>query len=81
MTTQPDLPCRDFVELVTDYLEGTLPPDLTVSIEAHLEICDDCSLYLGQMRLTVHALRRRMDNRPSAALRERILGDFRRTGS
>jgi hypothetical protein len=29
--------CREVVELVTDYLEGALAPDVHARLEAHLE--------------------------------------------
>ena len=48
--------CREFVELVTEHLEGTLPPRLEQAIAGHLELCDPCVEYLDQMRGTVGLL-------------------------
>jgi len=48
--------CEEIVELVTDYLEGVLDPDMTAEVEAHLELCDGCDLYVEQMRATIQAL-------------------------
>ncbi len=48
-----DLACRDLVELVTDYLEGTLDPQARRRFEEHLDECDGCAAYLDQMRETV----------------------------
>jgi hypothetical protein len=48
--------CREFVELVTEHLEGTLPDELELAIAAHLELCDPCVEYLEQMRGTVGLL-------------------------
>ena len=45
--------CKDLVELVTDYLEGTLPDDVHMSMERHLPGCDGCTNYLEQMRQTI----------------------------
>ncbi|MGH2910083.1 MAG: anti-sigma factor family protein [Solirubrobacteraceae bacterium] len=50
-----DLPCRDFVELATDYLEGALPVEQRVVVERHLAFCHPCIDYLQQMRATIHA--------------------------
>jgi anti-sigma factor RsiW len=50
-----DLPCVDFVELVTDYLEGALPTEQLLVIERHLAFCAPCVDYLDQMRATVRA--------------------------
>jgi predicted anti-sigma-YlaC factor YlaD len=48
-----DIPCREIVELVTDYLEDALSPDVQVAVERHLLICDGCAAYLDQMRETI----------------------------
>ena len=49
MSTQ-GLSCHEVVELVTDYLEGALAPDLRARVEEHLAGCDGCTRYLEQMR-------------------------------
>ena len=56
-----DLPCIDFVELVTDYLEGALATEQRLIVERHLAFCAPCVDYLDQLRATV---------RGAAALRE-----------
>jgi predicted anti-sigma-YlaC factor YlaD len=48
-----DLACREVVELVTDYLEGTMSPADRARFEEHLTGCDGCSIYLDQMRTTI----------------------------
>ena len=50
------LTCRHVVELVTDYLEGTLPWRERRRVERHLAGCDGCSTYVEQMRATLAAL-------------------------
>ncbi len=50
-----DLPCVDFVELVTDYLEGALPVEQVLIIEHHLAFCAPCVDYLDQIRATMRA--------------------------
>ena len=50
------LVCREFVELVTDYLEGTLPDTERARFEAHLAECDGCTGYLEDMRRVVASL-------------------------
>jgi anti-sigma factor RsiW len=44
----PDLPCIEFVELVTDFLEGALAPSRHEQVEGHLEICSGCRTVLAQ---------------------------------
>jgi anti-sigma factor RsiW len=41
------------VELVTDYLEGTLPRRQRRRFEQHISACDACTIYLAQMRSTI----------------------------
>lgn len=45
--------CRQAVELVTDYLEGTLSLAERRRFEAHLARCPDCPEYLAQMRAII----------------------------
>ena len=39
--------------MVTDYLEGALPPRLQRAAEDHLAACPHCREYLAQMRRTI----------------------------
>ena len=54
--TAGDLSCKELVELVTEYLEDTLPPAEHARFDAHLGTCDACHTYLEQMRQTIGAL-------------------------
>ena len=45
--------CREFVELVTEHLEGTLPDEVERAVQQHLELCDPCVEFLAQVRSTV----------------------------
>jgi anti-sigma factor RsiW len=49
----PELVCVEFVEIVTDYLEGTLPPSDRARLEQHLGACPHCTRYLAQLRTTI----------------------------
>jgi anti-sigma factor RsiW len=51
-----DMTCRELVQVVTDYLEGTLPDADRARLEAHLDECPYCKEYVAQMRQTVEAL-------------------------
>jgi anti-sigma factor RsiW len=48
--------CQEIVELVTDYLEGVLDRDMATEVEAHLQLCDGCDVYIEQMRATIRVL-------------------------
>ena len=71
------LVCREFVELVTDYLEGTLPAAERDRFEAHLAECDGCSAYLEDMRRLVGSLYEAPQPPPDPATREALLRAFR----
>ena len=69
--------CIEFVELVTDYLEGVLPARERRAFEHHLKLCDGCVSYLEQMRETrrlTGALQ--IDDVPEAGI-ERLMIAFR----
>lgn len=51
-----ELTCKEFVEWVTDYLEGTLPADERKRFDAHLAQCSSCPHYLEQIRETIQAV-------------------------
>lgn len=47
--------CREVVELVTDYLEDRLAPEVRERFERHLAVCAGCATYLHQIRQTIAA--------------------------
>jgi anti-sigma factor RsiW len=52
-STVEALSCQELVELVTDYLEGAMPPADRARFEEHIAGCDGCAAYLEQMRATI----------------------------
>jgi hypothetical protein len=70
--------CREFVELVTEHLEGTLSPDLERAIAAHLELCDPCVEYLDQIRGTVALLHGLPTESLPPVVRHELLGVYER---
>jgi anti-sigma factor RsiW len=71
------LTCRELVELVTDYLEGALPPEDRSRFEAHLAGCRGCRTYLRQMRQTIRLAGRLTEDAVPAAAERRLLRAFR----
>jgi anti-sigma factor RsiW len=51
--TVPDVTCQEFVELVTEYLEGAMSAAERVRFQAHIDHCDECRAYLVQFRETI----------------------------
>lgn len=76
-TPLPELPCRELVELITEYLEDRLPPDDRLRFEAHLAECDACRTYVEQFRQTILALGRLPAESLSAEARSALVEAFR----
>jgi anti-sigma factor RsiW len=67
--------CREVVELVTDYLEGALDPEVEARFAKHLELCPPCVEYVGQIRTTSRlAAAAEFEERPDA---DALLAAFR----
>ena len=47
------LTCRELVELVTDYLDGSLSRRDRARFEAHIAACGNCTQYVEQFRETI----------------------------
>jgi anti-sigma factor RsiW len=69
--------CQEIVDLVTDYLAGVLDPDITAEVEAHLELCDGCDIYVEQMRTTIRALGKVPLDTLSEAAQDELIRAFR----
>jgi anti-sigma factor RsiW len=50
-----ELTCKELVELITGYLEGSLRGRRRRRFEAHLAGCVGCTRYLAQMKATIRA--------------------------
>lgn len=48
-----DLPCDEFVRLVTAYLENALPGDVRARVDEHLAGCPGCRNVLTQWRTVI----------------------------
>ena len=49
------LVCQEAVDLVSDYLDGTLSRRDRRRLEEHLANCDACTAYVEQIRMTIAA--------------------------
>jgi anti-sigma factor RsiW len=72
-----ELVCREFVEIVTAYLEGTLPAEERARFEAHVAECEGCSGYLEDMRRLVGSLHELPEPPPDPETREALVRAFR----
>ena len=73
----PEMPCRELVELITDYLEDRLSPVDRRRFEAHLATCEACATYMEQLRQTIRALGRLPEESLSSEARDALLAAFR----
>lgn len=53
-----DLACARGVELLMDYLEGELAPDVVARLDAHVASCARCEAFIASYRATPAILRR-----------------------
>ncbi|HTD09965.1 MAG TPA: anti-sigma factor [Solirubrobacteraceae bacterium] len=73
-----ELVCQEVVELVTDYLEGTLSRSQRRRLEAHLAACEHCSEYLEQMRTTIRLTGRLQAEDLTPEMRDEFTAIYRR---
>jgi len=76
-TPQRELPCRELVEVITDYFEGRLPEEERRRFEHHLLGCGGCRSYVEQMRETIRLTGALAEDDVPAAGREQLLAAFR----
>ena len=72
-----ELTCRELVELVTEYLEGSLPAAERLRFEGHLAECPYCQTYLAQMRRTIALVSKLSETTIDPAVEEELLQCFR----
>jgi anti-sigma factor RsiW len=77
MRPENDLACRELVELLTDYLEGSLPPAERSRLEHHLAKCDGCSAYLEQIRTVIRLAGRLTEQTIPVEGRDELMRVFR----
>jgi anti-sigma factor RsiW len=77
MTDGNNMTCKELVELVTDYLEETLPRRERRRFERHIAGCPYCRVYVEQMREVVRTLGRLTEESLSPRARDELLVAFR----
>ena len=71
-----EMACKQIVEVITAYLEGTLAPVDRARFDAHLAECPHCTEYLAQMRTTIERLGTLDETALSPGAREQLLAAF-----
>jgi anti-sigma factor RsiW len=73
-----DLACKELVEIITDYLEGTLSERDRARVDAHLITCPPCREYVAEMHATLRLTGRLTVESISPGARDELLRAFRR---
>ena len=74
--------CSSGVELLLDYLDGLLPPDVSAALEEHVAGCPRCAAFVESYRATPRILRDATAAALPADLEEKLKAFLRdRTGA
>jgi anti-sigma factor RsiW len=77
-----EIGCPECVELLADYIDGSLPPDQTELLEWHLDGCPPCVAFVNTYRGTVDAARRLREHPETklpAELRQKLIAFLKRS--
>ncbi len=77
MAEHDHITCQEVVELVNDYLDRALPPEEASLFEQHVNFCDGCDWYVGQLRTTVATVGHLTEEEIPDETREKLLTAFR----
>ena len=72
-----ELNCQEVVELVTDYLEQALLPEMQAQFEAHVANCPGCDTYIEQIQQTIMLLRKLAEQPMFPETKQELLKIFR----
>jgi hypothetical protein len=65
--------CSDIREKISAYIDNELPPEGRTEVEVHLALCQECSLYLEELRNTVSAAKSVEEIEPPAWLAQKVM--------
>jgi predicted anti-sigma-YlaC factor YlaD len=74
---QDELNCQEVVELVTDYLEQALLPEMQAEFEEHVAGCPGCDTYIEQVQQTIMMLRKLAEQSMFPETKQELLEIFR----
>ena len=74
---QNQLNCQEVVELVTDYLEQALLPEMQAQFEEHIAECPGCDTYLEQVQQTIMMLRKLTEQQMFPNTKQELVEIFR----
>lgn len=74
---EPEITCREFVEIATDYLDDALPAQRLDLVEEHLVLCAWCRDHLDQLETTIGAVGGLAGEPPDPAVLDTLVSAFR----
>ncbi|MBI4590091.1 MAG: zf-HC2 domain-containing protein [Candidatus Rokubacteria bacterium] len=78
MAKKPSEPnCREIVDLLAEYLDGSLEPATARRLRSHLEGCAPCVAFVNTYKGTVKAARRLKETDIPPELKDRLLSFLR----
>jgi anti-sigma factor RsiW len=77
MTTEPDVTCREVVEMLSDYLDDAIPAPDRARLDEHLAGCDGCTAALEQLRETIRVTGALTEEQVAEPQLDAIRGVFR----
>ena len=72
-----DMTCREAVELLWEYLDAELTPELTERIRAHLAVCEKCYPHFEFQQAFLAFVKRHGTQVAPDALRAKVLASLR----
>ena len=72
-----ELTCKELVELVSGYLDGSLRGRRRRRFESHLAACDGCTRYMAQIAATIRATGSLSEKQVSDEQKTVLLAAFR----
>ena len=70
--------CVSGVDLLMEYLEGTLPPEVRAALEAHVAGCERCVAFIASYQATPRLLQDATEVELPSDIRERLQAFVRR---
>ena len=72
-----NMSCQEMTELITEFLDGSMPWFQRIRFQMHVGLCRGCRHYLGQMKLTIKTLGQLPPDPMPPEIRDEMLRRFR----
>lgn len=69
--------CNQLVELLGDYVDDQLPPEIRARVDGHMQQCAPCVAFLRQYRFAPEAVRNHLLQKVPVDLENRLLSFLR----